>query len=169
MVLATSAHDFSVPRSGRSGFWSFSRFLPAIFCSVVIIPAVFALHGEMKPALVRSGQSNALSISHQNWGRVGTVQDIEVRVERSKGRPVKLYLDNSFAQNFAIERTLPLPQTITAEGGGHVLTFDAPVDADLRVSLTLRPLTWGRSEVQLRADVPGIMMASSTLSELILP
>ncbi len=169
MVFATTTREFGAMRIGRSGFWSFSRFLPAIFCSVVIVPAVFALHGEMKPALVRSGQSNALSISHQNWGRVDTLQDIDVRVERSKGRPVKLYLDNAFAQNFAIERTLPLPQTITAEGGGQVFTFDAPVDADLRVSLTLRPLTWGRSEVQLRSDVPGIMIASSTLSELILP
>lgn len=169
MALAATAHDFPSLGLRRRDFWPMSCFLPAVLCSTVIFPAVLVLHGEMKPILIRSGLSNALTIDHRSWGRVGTVQDVEIRVERSRGRPVKLFVDSAFAKNFAIERSQPLPKTVAAEEGGQVLTFDAPPDSNLIVNLTLRPLIWGRSEVQLRSDVPGIMMAVSTLSELIVP
>ncbi|MEQ1696336.1 MAG: hypothetical protein ABL901_10905 [Hyphomicrobiaceae bacterium] len=135
----------------------------------MIFPAALGIYSHIQPATVRTGPINALSIEHPNWGRSGVLQDVDVRVERSKGRPVKLYLDGAFSQSYALERTLPLPKTIAAEGDGQALFFDAPVDSNLAVTLTLRPLTWGRSEVQIRSDVPGIMMASTTLRELIVP
>jgi hypothetical protein len=168
MAFAFSSGQF---RTGGifDGFWSFRRFAPAILCSLVIFPATLVAYAQMQPATVRAGPVNALSIAHPSWGRSGVLQDIDVRIERSKGRPVKLYLDSIFGQNYALERTLPLPKTISTEGDGQVFLFDAPADTDLTVTLTLRPLTLGRSDVQLRTDVPGIMMASSTLSEFILP
>jgi hypothetical protein len=154
----------------RSGFWTLRHRVALIGLGLIIFPAALLLYDQAVPAMVKAGPLKALSIEHQTWGRTGVTQDIDVRVERSKGRPVKLYLDAAFGKNFAIERSLPLPKTITAEdGGGQVMLFDGPADADFSVTLTLRPLSWGRSEVQLRSDVPGIMMASSTLRELILP
>lgn len=165
MAIAYSNDGF-----GQPGFWSLKRFVPAIGLSLIVFPAVLLLHHQAVPPIVKAGPLKALSIEHQTWGWAGVAQDVDVRVERSKGLPVKLYLDAAFGKSFAIERTSPLPKTITTEdGGGQVLHFDAPADANLNVTLTLRPLSWGRSEVQVRSDVPGIMMASSTLSELILP
>ncbi len=166
MALAFSPDHF---RDQGRRFWSMRHFWPAIASGLLIFPAALVLYDQIQPSIVKAGPSNALSIEHQSWGRAGVPQDIEVRVERSKGLPVKLYLDKTFAESFALERSLPLPKTIAAGDGGQILTFDAPADSNLTVTLTLRPLTWGRSEVQLRSDVPGVMMANLTLSEMILP
>ena len=169
MAIAFSPDHFRSQGRRHKRFWSMRHFAPAIVCSLLIFPAALVFYDQMQPGTVKAGPLNALSIEHQSWGRAGVPQDIEVRVERSKGLPVKLYLDKAFAESFALERSLPLPKTITSGDEGQILTFDTPADSNLTVTLTLRPLTWGRSEGQLRSDVPGVMMASSTLSELILP
>lgn len=164
-------------RTGHSGhhgwshhrFWQLRRFVPAVACCLVIFPVTLAVYDQIQPAIVKAGPINALSVEHPNWGRTGVLQDITVRIERSKGLPVKLYLDGDFGQRFALERTVPLPKTITSDADGRILLFDAPADKNLTVTLTLRPLTWGRSNVQLQSDVPGVMTASSPLRELILP
>ena len=167
MAIAFSASHLNA--NSRRRFWSIRQFVPAIAVSAMIVSASLAVYDRFLPVTVKAGPVNALSIEHQTWGRTGVAQDIEVRVERSKGRSVKLHLNEAFNQNFAIERTLPLPKTVSTDGDGQTLLFDSPADSNLTVTLTLRPLTWGRSDVQIRSDVAGVMMASSTLSELILP
>lgn len=146
------------------------RWIMLFAFSGLLIGGTVAGYRLLPHATVTAGPVQALSMLHQSFGWTGTVQDVELRVKQSKGHSVRLYLDGQFLQTYAVEQTVPMAKTVISDAtGGQMLTFDAPADADLGVKLSVRPLSWGQHDVPVRADVPGVLSAESTLSQFVVP
>ena len=135
----------------------------------LVVASSFVAYRTLPASIVKAGPAQVLSLEHKSFARSGIAEKVHVRLRPSQGHSVNLVLDEHFTRAYSVEKTTPAAKTITSENGELVYTFDAPADDDLSLQLSLRPLSWGQQDVNLRAEVPGVIGAQSTLSQFVLP
>ena len=115
--------------------------------SVALALIAFVTYEYFPSEAVRSGRSEGLMIEHASVVHSHRVEDVTLRVARSKGQEVQIAIPDQFGREYELDGMSPLPVTVAPTKTGQVLTFVAPVDSDLNLTLHLRSRSFGRRNV----------------------
>ena len=134
------------------------------------LAACVVAYDAIPDARITTGVQNRLTISHDRVGVVGQNQTVVLRLHRSADEPVSIRLDDSTVKTYAIDRTLPVADTVQTVDGSTVLTFGTGSNSEVfELALTLKPLTWGYQDLKLSASVAQRFTVQAAITHFVAP